>query len=307
MTPLCAMVITGFLGAGKTTLLNRLIAHGLSGRKAGVIVNDFGKVNVDSRLVHSGEHPLLELSNGCVCCSLQVGLRQAVQRLVARGGLDLLIIEASGISVASALLNALNSPELSTMVNSTSAVTVVDARRYAEALHALPVIRDQVVCADVIVLNHCDEVDAATRHATEDLLRRENPRAAILVSEHGNVPFERLFSERVRPKTAEDASPHRENWHAYRVVVPNGFDMNELLARLDQLPQTVERVKGFMLGADERHVLQKVGPFRATLEPWPQGEASDQINMLVIIARHPVESQLKQLFPECGVVGQGTQ
>src|SRR6476661_3882435 len=102
MRPLPTIGSSGFLGAGKTTLLNRLLAEGVPGRRVGVIVNDFGRLNVDASLVRNGEHPLVELSNGCVCCSLQLGLSQAVGTLAAPDDLDVLVIEASGISVTGA-------------------------------------------------------------------------------------------------------------------------------------------------------------------------------------------------------------
>ena len=305
MNPLPAIVISGFLGAGKTTLLNRLLAHGLCGAKVGVIVNDFGKLNVDSRLGRRGRGggggPILELANGCVCCTLQVGLVQAVRSLAERGGLDLLLIEASGISVSSALLHALNSPELTDAVRVRKVVAVVDARRYPQVLHSLPVIRDQVRCASTIVLNHCDEADAATRSAARDRLRQENPHAPIAEAERGAVPFDDLLGEATGATEVLDPAPHAEPWHAYEVVLPDDCDPVQLVALADQLPAAVERVKGFALWGTERFVLQKVGRFAATLEPCPAEREQGGLNSLIVIARAPVETELKRAFPRCEI------
>jgi G3E family GTPase len=305
MKPLPTIIISGFLGAGKTTLLNRLLAHGLAGKRAGVIVNDFGRLNVDGRLVRDGEHPLLELSNGCVCCTLQPGLARAVQALVARGGLDLLLVEASGISVTSALLHALDSPELAESVRVGTVIAVVDARRYARVLHALPVIRDQVVHANLIVLNHCDEVDAATVDAARDRLRQENPAAPVIATEHGNVAFEDLLSESPRAAATAHGAGHAQPWHAYEVVLPDGADADRIRALADQLPAAVERVKGFVARGGERLVLQKAGPFPASLERCAEGARGGAGNTLVVVASRNVEAELARVFTGCAIRGDG--
>jgi len=301
MKRLPTIVITGFLGAGKTTLLNRLLQDASSGMKAGVIVNDFGKLNVDARLVRKGEHPLLELSNGCVCCTLQLGLSAAVQTLAARNDLDLLVIEASGISVSSALLHALNATELAHLARLSKVIAVVDARRYARVLHSLPLIRDQIAHADLIVLNHCDEVDAAMIDAARNRLREDNRDAAIAVTDHGNVAVERLF-ERTWSGSPAHRTNHGSHWHAYEVVLPGDFDTNQLRNLADQLPESVERVKGFVTRDDECYIFQKVGPFPASLELWSDRRSGNSANTLVIVASEPVEDQLAQIFRGASIV-----
>jgi G3E family GTPase len=295
--PLPAIVISGFLGAGKTTLLNRLLADGLGRRKTGLIVNDFGKLNVDRHLVQSGKYPVVELSNGCVCCSLQLGLAEAVRRLAARE-LDMLLIEASGISVSSAILNILGLPELAEAVRVSRMVAVVDARR-DHVLQALPAIRDQIACANLIVLNHCDEVDAATRDAAMERLREANPGAQIIATEHGRVSMEQMLSGTPATKTIEHPAGHDQHWHAYQVVVSDDVDLNHLVAVLNRLPTSVERVKGFVPRNGRLHIVQKVGRFPATVERAPAGPA--EMNALVIIARQPIETELKQIFPRCTI------
>jgi G3E family GTPase len=303
MTPLPAIVISGFLGAGKTTLLNRLLEHGLGQWKVGVIVNDFGKLNVDRRLIQSGEHPIREISNGCVCCTLQLGLLEAVRALAMRGGLDAVLIEASGISVSSALLHVLKSPELADSVYLSKVIAVVDARRY-RVLQALPVIRDQVACATLIVLNHCDEVDATTIDAARAHLERKNPDAQIVVTEHGQVNFEKLLGDARSTTVVAQPKRHDQNWHAYEVALAEDSDADDLLKLLDHLPASVERVKGLVQRHGELHVLQKVAQFPASFECLPAGSADDSAsaaNTLIVIARQPIEVELRQMFPRCAV------
>ena len=302
MTPLPAIVISGFLGAGKTTLLNRLLASELAGTKIGVIVNDFGKLNIDGRLVRSGESPLLELSGGCVCCSLQLGLHEAVRTLSDRGDLDLLVIEASGISVSSALLHVLESPELADSVRLCNVVVVVDARRYSQVLHSLPVIRDQVAHANVIVLNHCDEVDAATVDAAKHRLAQDNARAPIMVSEYGNIAFKTLLNEVRLVETDAHRSHDHGRWYAYEVLLSNDIDAGAVLALTNQLSDKVERVKGFVARGGALHSLQKVGPFPASLECCAEQPTEPSRNVLVILAREPIEGELRQTFANRAVV-----
>jgi G3E family GTPase len=295
MKPVPIIVISGFLGAGKTTLLNHLLAQGLGGKRAGVIVNDFGRLNVDGRLVRGGDHPLLELSNGCVCCTLQAGFAQAVATLSARGGLELILVEASGISMSGALLHTLKSPELSAAVSTVKTIAVVDARRYAK-LHALPVIRDQVARADLIVLNHCDEVDAATIASSRNLLRQENAAGRIVVTDHGQVAAEEVLRESPAIATIDAPPDHDDDWHAYEVALPDDVGADRVLALVNQLPQAVERVKGFVVGGDEVRVLQKVGPFPASLERQLDRRPVGVSGSLTLVARQPMHEQLQRLF-----------
>lgn len=107
MTPVPVLVVSGFLGAGKTTLINHLLAHRPAAERVGVIVNDFGRINIDGKTLGPRADRVVELSGGCICCSLQAGLTDAVQALAAREDLDRIIVEASGISSLSALLRTL--------------------------------------------------------------------------------------------------------------------------------------------------------------------------------------------------------
>jgi G3E family GTPase len=182
----------------------------------------------------------------------------------------------------------------------------VDARRYSQTLHALPVIRDQVARADLIVLNHCDEVGAAAIDEAQVRLRQVNPGAPVVVAAHADIAFDALLTEArsdAPPATAvEHGSGHDQRWHAYEVVLPDELDATRLLALVDRLPETVERVKGFVTHGNDVHVLQKVGPFPARLEAWPAGPQGVARGRLVVVARQPVGDELRRLFPGCEVV-----
>ncbi len=303
MTRMPVLVVAGFLGAGKTTFINQLLAQKPAGQRVGVIVNDFGRINIDGKQLRQGADPVVELSGGCVCCSLQVGLSQAVRTLAAREDLDRLVIEASGISVLSALVQALSDEDLAGRIRIVQLVVMIDARRYLAALRSLPVIQDQIAHAHLILLNHSDEVANDLLAATVERLKTELPRAVIVVTRQGRLPWERIWAETPFPQGILEPGHHHEHWLAYEITLPAEIDPSQVLHSLDQLPEVVERVKGVWSGANELLVFQKVGPQPATLERRAGASSAGTPNALVALARQPIDDDLQRIFAGWATVG----
>jgi len=224
-------VLSGFLGAGKTTLLNHVL-NNRSGMRVAVIVNDMAEVNIDARLVRDGApldasgERLIEMSNGCICCTLREDLLLEVAALARQRRFDYLLIESTGVSepmpVAETWTFQVDADDpkrawaLSDLTRLDTMVTVVDALHFlrdltaAEELQArglatgdddqrtiADLLIDQVEFADVIVLNKCDLVDAVQCRTVEAALRRLNPEAALVRAEFGRVaPHEILGTHR---------------------------------------------------------------------------------------------------------------
>ncbi len=220
-------VISGFLGAGKTTLLNHIL-HNRQGMKVAVIVNDMSEINIDAQLVRDGgaqlsrtEEKLVEMTNGCICCTLREDLLQEVTRLAREGRFDYLLIESTGISEPLPIAETFTFPlddgfSLADVARLDTMVTVVDARNILRELETLDTLAergmgmtpddartvanllvDQIEFANVLVLNKTDLVEPDDINRIEALLRRMNPHAKLIRTTFGYVPLtELLHTER---------------------------------------------------------------------------------------------------------------
>jgi G3E family GTPase len=220
-------VLSGFLGAGKTTLLNHIL-NNREGRRVAVIVNDMSEVNIDATLVRDGgaqlsrtDEKLVEMSNGCICCTLREDLLLEVNRLAKEGRFDQLVIESTGISEPLPVAETFtfadeDGQSLSHVARLDTMVTVVDGfnflRDYGsqESLQSrgeslgdedhrtvVDLLIEQVEFCDVIVLNKIDLIDDASRERLMAILRGLNPRARIEVSEFGRVPLDRVLDTKL--------------------------------------------------------------------------------------------------------------
>ncbi|MFN8094110.1 MAG: GTP-binding protein [Vicinamibacteria bacterium] len=278
--PTPVTILTGFLGAGKTTVLNHLLRldHGL---RLGVLVNDFGAVNVDAALVARADADTIGLTNGCICCSLRGKLLDAALELRRRAAPpDHLVVECSGVSDPSSVALPILSPRARPELRLDAVVAVLDAERVRAARELVAVVDAQVAAADVVVLNKVDLVTAAEREALRAWIRVAVPRARILETTEGRVPAEIAFgsSATVRPPAAGrgrelpvhgmtsgtgERDRHGSNaglatWH-WTCELP--LDPALLGRALRELPPEVFRAKGLALvrGADRPLVVQLVG------------------------------------------------
>lgn len=210
-------VLSGFLGAGKTTLLNHIL-HNKEGLRVAVIVNDMSEVNVDARLVENGntlsrtEERLVEMSNGCICCTLREDLMVEVEKLAKEDRFDYLLIESTGISEPIPVAQTFsyadeeNGIDLSRFSYIDTMVTVVDCYNFSKDFGSnqllmdreltdmdgdfrtiVNLLTDQIEFANVIILNKADLVEEDTLGFLKATIKKLNPGAKIIVSEFGNV------------------------------------------------------------------------------------------------------------------------
>ncbi|SMG37441.1 zinc metallochaperone GTPase ZigA [Paraburkholderia susongensis] len=216
-------VLSGFLGAGKTTLLNHILAN-RAGLRVAVIVNDLATVNIDSTLVRHAaelshvEEQLVELSNGCICCTLRDDLLSEIRRLAGEKRFDALLIESTGVAEPMPIAETFafiddDGASLSDLARLDTMVTVVDAfnflRDYASAdaltergiavseeddRTLVELLIEQIEFCDVLVVNKADLVSADELARLQRILARINPRAAQVVSRFGDVPLDQVFN-----------------------------------------------------------------------------------------------------------------
>ena len=187
-------ILTGFLGAGKTTLLNHILSN-QNGVKTAVLVNEFGEIGIDNDLIVATGEDMVELSNGCICCSINGELLEAVYRILDRPDpVDYLVVETTGLADPLPVAMTFLGSDLRDQTRLDSIITLVDAENFSDELLEGEVARAQIVYSDILLLNKCDLVEEERLAALEDQLRMIKTDARILRAVKGEVPLPLLLS-----------------------------------------------------------------------------------------------------------------
>ena len=187
-------IITGFLGSGKTTLLNHILSN-QSGLKTAVLVNEFGEIGIDNELIISTGEDMVELSNGCICCTINNDLVEAVYKVLERQDkVDYLVVETTGLADPLPVALTFLGTELRDLTRLDSIITVVDAANYSLDLFNSQAAHSQIAYGDVIMLNKADLVDEADLDALEVRIRDIKDGARILRTTRSQVPIPLILS-----------------------------------------------------------------------------------------------------------------
>lgn len=302
------IILSGFLGSGKTTLLNYVLRHS-EGKRVAVIVNDFGDVNIDAMLIAGKTDEKIELSNGCMCCSMgDNGLDETIENILKQSQkTDAIIIESSGIADPSEIKRMVITSNVKE-ISYGGLLYVVDAKNYQEVKKLHPNIRDHIQAADCLVLNKIDDVKSSDEKTIVNDCKVINRAAPIVKTQFGEVDPRILFDIETNSQQqltlAHSHDDHSTHVHAHyatftfkthRPLHPQEF-LNFIKAPI----QGVYRIKGFvycgMKGLEQKLVVQKVGKrLHLYTESWSEEVETN----LVFIGVDIDENELKEHLSAC--------
>jgi G3E family GTPase len=187
-------IITGFLGSGKTTLLNHILTN-QQGLKTAVLVNEFGEIGIDNELIVSTDENMVELNNGCICCTINEDLVNAVYKVLEREEkIDYLVVETTGLADPLPVALTFLGTELREMTRLDSIITLVDSANYSLDLFNSQAAYSQIAYGDIIILNKTDLVDEADVDSLEIRIRDIKQDARILRSQNSQVALPLILS-----------------------------------------------------------------------------------------------------------------
>lgn len=309
-------VLSGYLGSGKTTVLNHVL-HNRQGLKVAVIVNDMSEVNIDAAMVKGEgtlsrtEEKLVEMSNGCICCTLRDDLIQEVAKLVNEGKYDYILIESTGISEPVPVAQTFTYADEETGIDLTHLakldclVTVVDANRFwhdyasgqslldrnqatgeEDTRDVVDLLMDQIETCDVLLLNKCDLVEESELHKLEGIIRKLQPSAKIIRTVNGQVnPAEILNTGRfnfdqvsmsagwIQELQKETHTPETEEYGIGSFVYRRRrpFHPSRLAEWMSYWPEEVVRAKGLVWLAAEGDVAASLSQAGPSIQFGPAG------------------------------------
>ena len=300
-------ILTGFLGAGKTTLLNHLISQTKHERVA-LIINEFGEVGIDDKLILRTEEEIIELNNGVICCAFKTDTTKSLLKLVENKGLqfDRVIIELSGVANPIPLARLLLSkPELIERYTLSGIVTVVDSGHIASQLQSQPEAKEQIAAADVILLNKIDLAEARTLGAAKMAIRNINPIASVHEVTRGEITVDTLFQAFehtfVTEHTHSDDHHHDSELASMVLEADKPLDLQKVTQWIGELllnHENLVRYKGLLdiAGFNERFVFQGVHELFENRKDRPWAAPDDRKSQVVLIGRNLNKQDLQDSF-----------
>ena len=314
-------IISGFLGSGKTTLLNHILTN-QQGIKTAVLVNEFGEIGIDNELIIKTEEEMIELSNGCICCSINGELVEAIEKLInVNKKLDYIIIETTGLADPLPVAMTLLGSDLRDQTRLDSIITLIDAENFNDVALESSIGRSQVIYGDILLLNKCDLVTNKNIEETIDKLKEIKNDVRILKSIKGNIPLNLLLSvglfetDLINQKESVHDHSHghgHSHGHAHSeednriedflsvsFQTKEPFSLRKFQYFLDnQLKSDVFRAKGILWfsESERRHVFHLAGK-RISIEDSEWGE--ERNNQLVLIGKELDKEKILSQLNAC--------
>ena len=306
-------IITGFLGSGKTTLLNQILQN-KDNLKIAVLVNEFGDINIDEQLLISVESDMVELDNGCICCTINDSLVDAVYRVLERESkVDYLVIETTGLADPLPIILTFLSTELKFLTRLDAVITVVDAAAFDAKHFDSEAALSQIRYGDMVILNKIDLASEEKISELEAFVSDIKPGFRIFPSEYGKVPlplildlgltqtdnYQGKISEFRRNKSAFNDHLGNDGFNFVSFQSARPFKIEKFEDFLtQQLSNNIFRAKGILWFQESpaRHIFQLSGPrYDLQADDW----TTQPKNELVFIGRNLDEPLIKQQLIDC--------
>ena len=314
-------IISGFLGSGKTTLLNHILTN-QQGINTAVLVNEFGEIGIDNELIIKTEEEMIELSNGCICCSINGELVEAIEKLInVNKKLDYIIIETTGLADPLPVAMTLLGSDLRDQTRLDSIITLIDAENFNDVALESSIGRSQVIYGDILLLNKCDLVTNENIEETIAKLKEIKNDVRILKSIKGNIPLNLLLSVGLfetdlinQKESVHDHSHGHGHGHGHAhseednriedflsvsFQTKEPFSLRKFQYFLDnQLKSDVFRAKGILWfsESERRHVFHLAGK-RISIEDSEWGE--ERNNQLVFIGKELDKEKILSQLNAC--------
>jgi G3E family GTPase len=330
-------IITGFLGSGKTTLLNQILKN-RQDLKVAVLVNEFGDIDIDSQLLVSIDEDMVQLSNGCICCTINDNLVDAVYQVLEReDAIDYLVIETTGIADPLPIILTFLSTELRDLTRLDSILTLVDVETFTPEHFDSDAALNQIIYGDILLLNKTDLVPVEQIDKLEQYFHSIKQGARLMRCQRGEVPLPLILDVGYndpehyadllnQPETEpvhhhheihhhehHDHEHHHEHHHHHSEHLENDgfvsvsfvsdrpFALTKFQNFLDHLPADVFRGKGILWFQESqmKHIFQLSGKrFNLETETWTTSPS----NQIVLIGRNLNPAQLRQELAQCQAI-----
>lgn len=306
-------IVTGFLGSGKTTLINYILQN-CQNLKVAVLVNEFGDINIDSQLLVSVDENMMELTNGCICCTINNSLLAAVYRVLERSdSIDYLVVETTGVADPLPIALTFITTDLRDLTRIDSILTLVDVETFTEDYFQSEAAANQIAYGDIILLNKTDLVPPEKVEKLETFIRNVKAAARILHSEYGKVPLPLILdvdSQSNYAQYSDHDHTHEHDDHHSHHLANDGFmsvsfkcDRPFKLVKFqdflqEHLPENVFRAKGIIWFQESqlRHIFQLSGK---RVEMKADNWQSQKNNQLVFVGRDLNAEQIHQQLTNC--------
>ena len=320
-------IISGFLGSGKTTLLNHILKNQV-GIKTAVLVNEFGEIGIDNDLIIEGSEDMIELNNGCICCSINGELLNTVSKVLERAEkLDYLIVETTGLADPLPVAMTFAAGDLREKVRLDSIITVIDGENFDFEINNKSIAYSQILYGDILLLNKCDLVNEEKLNKVEKFINEIKKEPRILRSTNSEVGLQTIMSvglfetdtfkyAKDKEDTVDTSHDHSSHSHdhsshshdsinniegftsvSYETFEP--FSLRKFQYFLDnQISQNVFRAKGILwfMESERKHIFHLSGKrFSLDDEEWTK----EKSNKIVLIGKNLDHQTIKNQLSSC--------